>query len=68
MKFGEGLEILGVDEYLNNNNTCCGLFEQSGVKHVGLPSTLKKIEYSAFKDCKNLKNIVLPGRLEYIGT
>ena len=29
--------------------------------------TLRRIEYSAFKDCKNLKNIEFPDALEYIG-
>ena len=33
-----------------------------------LPSTLKRIEYNAFKGCKNLKGIALPRGLEYIGS
>ena len=32
-----------------------------------LPKTLKRIEYSAFKDCGNLKDILLPDGLEFIG-
>lgn len=32
-----------------------------------LPRTLKRIEYSAFEDCRNLKGILLPERLEFIG-
>ena len=28
---------------------------------------LKRIEYNAFKNCKNLKSINLPDSLEYIG-
>ena len=67
MKFGEGLEALGTDEYFNNGKMYLGVFEQSSVEHVELPSTLKRIEYSAFRECKNLKNIELPERLEYIG-
>lgn len=37
------------------------------MEHVFLPSTLKRIEYSAFEGCKNLRQIKLPGKLEYIG-
>ena len=32
-----------------------------------LPSTLRRIEYDAFKSCRNLENIALPKGLEYIG-
>ena len=35
--------------------------------HIKLPSTLKRIEYSAFKNCKNLKRIEFPKTLEYLG-
>ena len=44
-----------------------GVFENSALENIFLPSTLKRIEYNAFKDCKNLKNINLPNRLEFIG-
>ena len=32
-----------------------------------LPSTLKRVEYRAFKRCKDLKEIALPDGLEHIG-
>ena len=44
-----------------------GVFEESSVERVRLPSTLKKIEYCAFEDCKNLRRVTLPDELEYIG-
>lgn len=38
------------------------------MEHVELQSTLRRIERSTFQRCPNLKNVVLPGKLEYIGT
>lgn len=65
VKFGEGLETLGTNDYLGGGTL--GAFEGSAVEHVSLPSTLRRIEYSAFEDCKNLKSIELPDALEYVG-
>ena len=44
-----------------------GAFQESGLESAELPSTLKRIEYGAFKSCGNLKSVVLPETLEYIG-
>ena len=66
-KFGEGLEVLGTDEYPEDDGAWCGVFEESALERVELPSTLKRIEYSTFEKCKNLKRINLPDGLEYIG-
>lgn len=59
--------MLGKDEYMHRNELYYGVFEESGLKRVDLPSTLKRIEYSAFKHCYNLQNIRLPDSIEYIG-
>ena len=67
VKFNAGLEVLGTDEYVENGELYYGVFEESSIEHVELPSTLRRIEYSAFESCKNLKNISLPDKLEYIG-
>ena len=48
VKFREGLEVLGTDEYSDDGGMWCGVFEESSVEHVELPTTLKRIEYSAF--------------------
>ena len=48
VKFGEGLETLGTDEYPDNGKNWHGAFEGSQVEHIELPSTLRRIEYSAF--------------------
>ena len=68
VKFKEGLEVLGVDEYKNDGGQLYGVFEESTVQNVELPSTLRRIEYSAFQSCKSLQHIRLPERLEYLGT
>lgn len=44
-----------------------GVFEESTVEEVRLPATLRRLEYSVFRKCKNLKKIRLPEGLEYIG-
>lgn len=53
----EGLQVLGTDEHFENSGMYFGVFQESAVKHVDLPSTLRRIEYNAFEKCKNLKNI-----------
>ena len=67
VKFDEGLEILGTGEYSDDYGTWYGVFEESSIERVKLPTTLKRIEHNEFKNCKNLKNITLPNSLEYIG-
>ena len=54
VRFSKGLEILGTDEYPDNGRMWFGVFEETSVERVELPSTLKRIEYSVFENCKNL--------------
>ena len=49
--------MLKNDGYPDSDGRLCGIFEESAVEYVELPSTLKRIERNAFRDCKNLKNI-----------
>ena len=63
----EGLEVLGENRPLPNNELIVGVFEGTGLKDVKLPSTLKKIECFTFAGCKNLKTVELPEGLEYLG-
>ena len=63
----EGLEVLGTDEYQADGDLQKGVFEESGLTKVRLPSTLKRIEYAVFKMCASLKSIQLPDGLGYIG-
>ena len=64
----EGLEALGTDEYPEDKSRRWpGVFEESSIEHVELPSTLRRVERCAFGKCRNLKSIGLPKKLEYIG-
>lgn len=45
----------------------CGVFYESALERVRLPSTLKRIESDAFANCRNLRSVQLPERLEMIG-
>ena len=63
----EGLEVLGTNEYQDNGSGYYGVFQRSVIDSVTLPSTLKRVEYYAFKTCRNLKSINLPKKLEHIG-
>ena len=64
----EGLEVLGTDELRPDNDWYPGVFENSELRDVVFPSTLKGIEYCAFMGCKNLKAVCFPEGLEYLGT
>ena len=63
----EGLETLGTDEHPENGNYWYGVFQGSALESVTLPSTLRKIKEFTFKNCKNLRSVVLPAGLECIG-
>ena len=62
----DGLEVLGKDEHPDGEELC-GVFEGSAIENMKLPSTLKRIEYRAFKNCKGLKRVNLPENIEHIG-
>ena len=47
----EDLKTLGTDEYNPDGDAYSGVFEESGLERVRLPSTLKKIECRTFLDC-----------------
>lgn len=61
----EGLEELGRQETLICDGE--GVFQQSGVETVVLPSTLRKLGSFAFCECVNLKNLRLPPGLASVG-
>ena len=49
--------MIGTDEYDDDGKMYYGVFQESAVERVELPSTLKRIEYRVFANCKNLKHI-----------
>lgn len=62
--FNEGLEALGTDEDQKTGGAQCGVFEESAVEDVELPSTLKSIGSRAFLNCPNLKTLWLADGFE----
>ena len=63
----EGLEVLGTEEHSLDQLKFCGVFQESGVKRVKFPPTLKVIGNEAFMGCKNLRNFQLRDGLIEIG-
>ena len=63
----EGLETLGTDEYANDGKPWCGVFQESALVNVRLPSTLRRIEYYAFQNCRKLRSVTLSEKLEHVG-
>ena len=63
----EGLTALGTDACANNDEALDGVFQNSALESVTLPSTLRRVEYRAFADCGSLRAIRLPEGLERIG-
>lgn len=43
-------------------------FRECGLKHITIPSSIKEIEGSAFKDCASLETVTLNSGLEFLGT
>lgn len=56
VNFAEGITTIGVAAFLQCKN----------LKSVNFPSTLKRIENTAFSGC-SIENLILPNGLEYIG-
>ena len=59
--------MLGTVEHPANGGFSYGVFQESALKSVKLPGTLKKVENNAFTGCRNLKRIILPENVECIG-
>lgn len=62
----DGLETLGTGERYLDGKLMYGVFEDSGIKRVHLPSSLRVIQYSAFEECQRLGSIKLPEGLREI--
>ena len=44
-----------------------GVFRGSGITNVLLPGSLKEIGAYAFADCQNLRSVVIPASVRYVG-
>ena len=66
VKFSEGLEVLGSGPLSITDKMSKKPSGKRG-EHVDLPSTLRQINDDTFSCCVNLKHIVLPNSLEFIG-
>ena len=56
-----------MDERLENGDLLYGPFQESGLKSVKFPTTLKRIETETFANCENLKGVEILKGVEYIG-
>ena len=63
----EGIETLGTDERSLDQLTFCGVFQESRLKKVKFPSTLRVIKNETFMGCNCLKSVQLPEGLTEIG-
>ena len=63
----EGLEVLGTDERKNDKSVECGVFQESGLEKVLLPSTLRTIRREAFMGCADIRGVAFPDGLREIG-
>ena len=52
-----------MNEFRKNGDMFHGVFENSGLEEIFLPTKLSLIAYRAFRGCKNLRNVVLPDSL-----
>lgn len=52
----EGLEVLGTDEQ-DDCKAQCGVFQESTLEDVRLPTTLRRIGLRTFADCRSLARI-----------
>ena len=53
--------MLGTDEYPSDGGSYYGVFQESAIEDVRLPSTLKRIECDAFSNCVCLKFVSFHG-------
>lgn len=58
---------MGTIEVIDKSKYEGGVFADSAIETINLPSTLKRIESMTFCECCGLKNIEIPDGVEYIG-
>ena len=63
----EGLEVLGIEDQSLDQSVFYGVFQESGLERVKLPSTLMVIEKQTFMGCGSLRSVQFPDGLTEIG-
>ena len=67
VQLNEGLEKLGAIEIISEETYQGNVFYESAIEEITLPSTLKRLEPETFKRCRDLRKVVIPNGVEYIG-
>lgn len=67
VQLNEGLERLGEKETINEREFEGGVFVNSAIENIRLPSTLRRIEAEMFEGCEHLRSVEIPDGIECIG-
>ena len=67
MRLNEGLEKLCAKGTVGGSGYEGGVFRETAIESIRLPSTLRRVEAMAFAGCQNLKSVKISEGVEYIG-
>ena len=67
MQLNEGLEKLGAKEIVDGKDCEGGVFRETAIENIRLPSTLKRLEANTFSGCKSLELAEISEGMEQIG-
>ena len=67
MRLNDGLERLGVKEIVDGSGYEGGVFRETAIESIRLPSTLRRVEAMTFAGCQNLKSVKISEGIKYIG-
>ena len=67
MRLNDGLERQGVKEIIDGSGYEGGVFRETAIESIRLPSTLRRVEAMTFAGCQNLNSVKISEGIEYIG-
>ena len=67
MQLNEGLEKLGAKVIVDGMDCEGGVFRETAIENIRLPSTLKRLEANTFSGCKSLELAEISEGVEQIG-